>query len=547
MKKIVFLLSVIVLFAACKEEKELVQDPTQNPVQGTLKLAENDITVEVGETYQLMLDSTSTEGVTVVWSSDNTAIATVDDKGLVTAIAFGTTTVNVATVDGSLKASCSVNVVLVNQYSIKDVLTSIGSVVELDTEEGSRFALYEQEGVMDMNTPPAIELFVATDSIGKEIDLSLATDTTEVKIKIEGTTCTFSSGKLKVSFDRFKTKVIISLNAEYEGGVLGVGYNGAFAVTFNASGKFIVKTELKDDPTEQPEQQYDFTSLLCQLPAEPGKPTGFVFGNINATSAEDYKDKENAHAAVWITLSKPYQGTINVEDKQARNSFTLKFIDYDNEFVCDASNSKVTEGTITTQKTTDGKVYFIVDVTVVRNVAITGEIKSYKIKAEYLGEVTAEVEDLSSIIPNYSKYIYYNATGGENANKEISQLQYSIGNDGRYTFYFVSDEGVSSCPQLTVSPELFNKGEIDCRVSQNASLFKLKYGTISLGLQYSTTAYVPTKEAKLSISKDDSGNYIINLDMVNRYKSNSPYAGDYESGDYFRLFINYQGPATEKK
>ena len=46
----------------------------------------------------------------VSWESDNDAIATVDDEGVVTGVAFGTTGITVTTEDGSYTATCSVTV-----------------------------------------------------------------------------------------------------------------------------------------------------------------------------------------------------------------------------------------------------------------------------------------------------------------------------------------------------------------------------------------------------------------------------------------------------
>ena len=44
------------------------------------------------------------------WNSDNTAVATVDAKGLVTAVSAGTATITVITADGGKKATCAVTV-----------------------------------------------------------------------------------------------------------------------------------------------------------------------------------------------------------------------------------------------------------------------------------------------------------------------------------------------------------------------------------------------------------------------------------------------------
>ena len=44
------------------------------------------------------------------WNSDKTSVATVDDNGKVTAVAAGTATITVKTIDGNKKATCIVTV-----------------------------------------------------------------------------------------------------------------------------------------------------------------------------------------------------------------------------------------------------------------------------------------------------------------------------------------------------------------------------------------------------------------------------------------------------
>lgn len=78
-----------------------------------IKLSETDILVNPDKTYQLGVTITPADAFVkdVVWSSFDTDIATVDNNGLVTGHAVGTTYVNVTTTDGSdLTATCKVTV-----------------------------------------------------------------------------------------------------------------------------------------------------------------------------------------------------------------------------------------------------------------------------------------------------------------------------------------------------------------------------------------------------------------------------------------------------
>ncbi|WP_204377970.1 Ig-like domain-containing protein, partial [Clostridium ljungdahlii] len=68
--------------------------------------------IDVGGTSQLTATvapaDTANKGVT--WASDNTAVATVDANGIVTAMAAGTATITVTTADGRFTANCAVTV-----------------------------------------------------------------------------------------------------------------------------------------------------------------------------------------------------------------------------------------------------------------------------------------------------------------------------------------------------------------------------------------------------------------------------------------------------
>ncbi len=77
-----------------------------------VKLNKTAITKTVGETEQLkatVLPANATNKA-VTWSSSNKAIATVNSKGLVTAVKKGTATITVTTKDGNKTASCKVTV-----------------------------------------------------------------------------------------------------------------------------------------------------------------------------------------------------------------------------------------------------------------------------------------------------------------------------------------------------------------------------------------------------------------------------------------------------
>ena len=77
----------------------------------SITVSKQAITIYIDKTYKLTATVyPSNANKTVIWSSDNTDIATVDESGTVKGVGIGTTTVTATTKDGSLSASCEVTV-----------------------------------------------------------------------------------------------------------------------------------------------------------------------------------------------------------------------------------------------------------------------------------------------------------------------------------------------------------------------------------------------------------------------------------------------------
>ena len=81
------------------------------PVTG-VSLDKENLSLPIGGTERLYATVTPSNATNkkVVWSSDDESVATVDDSGLVTGMAKGTTTIRVKTVDGNYPAACEVSV-----------------------------------------------------------------------------------------------------------------------------------------------------------------------------------------------------------------------------------------------------------------------------------------------------------------------------------------------------------------------------------------------------------------------------------------------------
>lgn len=78
----------------------------------SVSLDASDIGINVGNTYALTatVSPASALNKEVSWASNNTAVATVNTEGLVTAVSAGTATITVTTADGNKTASCLITV-----------------------------------------------------------------------------------------------------------------------------------------------------------------------------------------------------------------------------------------------------------------------------------------------------------------------------------------------------------------------------------------------------------------------------------------------------
>ena len=90
-------------------------------VPTNITLSKTSLSLNPKGTYTLTATVTpaNAENKSVVWSSSNTSVVTVDQNGVVTAVGDGTATITVKTVEGNKTATCTVNVVATNDYHLK--------------------------------------------------------------------------------------------------------------------------------------------------------------------------------------------------------------------------------------------------------------------------------------------------------------------------------------------------------------------------------------------------------------------------------------------
>jgi len=94
----------IALFSTCKKDI---------PVTGVKLNTPQELTIATGDTLQLIatIYPKNATNKNVTWTSSNAAVATVTDKGKITALTEGNAIITITTQDGNFTANCNLNVV----------------------------------------------------------------------------------------------------------------------------------------------------------------------------------------------------------------------------------------------------------------------------------------------------------------------------------------------------------------------------------------------------------------------------------------------------
>lgn len=76
-------------------------------------------TPEDESVFNVILSPSNADNKTILWASDNVLVASVDNSGLVTAVASGTETITATTADGGHQATCKITVPEGSGYTIE--------------------------------------------------------------------------------------------------------------------------------------------------------------------------------------------------------------------------------------------------------------------------------------------------------------------------------------------------------------------------------------------------------------------------------------------
>ena len=161
---------------------------TETPVLGvTLDKASMSMTVGSTGTLTATINPVNAANKSLTWTSDNTAVATVDENGKVTAVAEGTAKITVKTVDGEKTAVCAVTVTAKTSggsssggsstptYSITTPDKTENGSVNISSTSAKRGSI-----VTITVTPDAgyvLDELTVTDKDGKDVALTKKSDT----------------------------------------------------------------------------------------------------------------------------------------------------------------------------------------------------------------------------------------------------------------------------------------------------------------------------------------------------------------------------------
>lgn len=192
----------------------------------TLNKTELDLIVDATEQLTATVLPNDATNKNVSWSSNNTAVATVNN-GLVTAVAAGNATITVTTEDGNKTATCTISVTAPagggggEGECDKWVEVQLADIVQTDEvvicmeKQGELWALPNDGGA---STPTAVVIdsddFSSKDGIGSSLKWNIKNNNGNLEIYPNGTTskwlyCTNSNSGVRVGTEGDKTFTIV--------------------------------------------------------------------------------------------------------------------------------------------------------------------------------------------------------------------------------------------------------------------------------------------------------------------------------------------------
>lgn len=188
------------------------------------KTAVGPMTIGYYETLKATVSPADADNKAVAWSSDNAAVAAVDQNGKITSVGAGSATITATTADGGFKASCSVTV-----DPPKAPVATTGPIEPSKPTEPVQVSNTEVAVTVPEDVIAAVpeikgaELRVESvvESSDPAVQEAVATTKTEVENKIEGTSemlqlldFSFVKDNEEVAFDGTQTGVSVKLTVK---------------------------------------------------------------------------------------------------------------------------------------------------------------------------------------------------------------------------------------------------------------------------------------------------------------------------------------------
>ena len=303
-------------------------------------------TGSVGNTIQLTPTIAPANATikTVSWESDKTSVATIDENGLVTAVAEGTATITVTTTDGSFTATCDITVEVApgsaeKPYTIAQAREAIdadegttdvyvkGIVSQVDSYSDSKYITYWISD--DGTTTNQFEVYK-----GLGIDGASFTAVTDVKVGdkvvVKGDITKYYS-----TYEFSKDNQLVSIATldfafgedSYEvecGGDLTVtasSSNSSGAITYSSSATDVAEINASTGVvTAKKEGETTITATIAAADGFPGKSIDVTLtvtdsreaATISFATASDYAlDEDGTYTQLATVAQGDYNGTIS--------------------------------------------------------------------------------------------------------------------------------------------------------------------------------------------------------------------------------------------
>lgn len=409
-----------------------------------------------GETLQLgaVINPENASNKNVTWSSDNKEVATIDAKGLVTAVSAGSVTITVTTEDGNKTATCRLNVMSEAETVIDVEYVSIkGETTALNPGETLQLAaVINPENARNHNVTwsSSNEAVATIDANGLVTAVANGETLITVIAEDRGTDNRIKKAELKLTvFDKNAalfaelaegkeyvytgTKITPAVNVFYGGELLkeGVDYTLSYSNNVNASeegAKVVVNGKtidgsatLKFTIKSKDLNSSDISEGTIMIPSGSKAVPVLYLGNYKLT-AKDFSNpaaskKFNEDGTIELTGKGNFFGSRVVQVKVVANKKDLKkikvsftpgkkyynnaeqYIDFDELDVTDMDGQPLNEGEdYTIAYSQDVKNAGTVKFTVIGMGVYTGTVtKSYKILPAQLAESDFDL-DVESVI-----------------------------------------------------------------------------------------------------------------------------------------------------